>query len=96
MNVFEKIYALMAIIFAIALIGCLIYIPELRQLNRLIPLSLLGLITNIGLIFIVLRDIFSRQFDDQRSRYFWMILVFLFWPSILLYLPKHGFRPRER
>jgi hypothetical protein len=95
MNVFEKFYAFLAIIFATGLLIGLIYLPELRLLPRLIPLSLLGLIINVGLIFIVLRDIFSRQFGDQRSKYFWMALVLFFWPSILIYLPKYGFRPRS-
>ena len=94
MNVFEKIYSLLAIIFAAGLIACLIYFPQLRQFDRLIPISLLGLVINIGLMFIVLRDIYSRQFPDQGRKYFWMALVLLFWPSILFYLPRYGFRPR--
>lgn len=94
MNIFEKIYSLLAIIFAAGLIISLIYFPQLRQLHRLIPISLLGLVINIGLMFIVLRDISSRQFRDQGRKYFWMALVLIFWPSILFYLPRHGFRPR--
>ncbi|NOR26568.1 MAG: hypothetical protein GQ542_19685 [Desulforhopalus sp.] len=94
MNIFEKIYSLLAIIFAAGVITCLIYFPQLRQLDRLIPICLLGLVTNIGLMFIVLRDIYSRQFRDQGRKYFWMALVLLFWPSILFYLPRYGFRPR--
>ena len=94
MNFFEKIYSLLAIIFATGLIGTLIYYPQLRQLNYLIPISLLGLFVNIGLIFIVLKDIFARQFSDQGRKFFWAALVLIFWPSILFYLPRHGFRPR--
>lgn len=94
MNIFEKIYSLLAIIFAAIIINSLIYFPQLHQLNRLIPICLLGFVINIGLMFIVLRDIYSRQFRNQTRRYFWMALVLLFWPSILLYLPMYGFRPR--
>jgi hypothetical protein len=85
---------LFAIIFAAGLTGTLIYYPQLRQFNYLIPISLLGLFVNIGLIFVVLRDIFARQFGDQGRKYFWVALVLIFWPSILYYLPRHGFRPR--
>jgi hypothetical protein len=94
MNIFEKIFSLFAITFAAGLIAVLIYFPQLRHLNYLIPISLLGLVINIGLIFVVLRDIFSRQFSDQARKYFWIALVLIFWPSILFYLPKYGFRPR--
>lgn len=94
MNVLEKIYSSLAIIFTTGLIICLIFIPDLRLLNRLIPLSLLGLVINTVLIFIVLRDILSRRFRDERSKYLWLALILFFWPSLLFYLPKYGFRPR--
>ena len=94
MNIFEKIYSLLAIIFAAILITSLVYFPQLHQLNRLIPICLLGFVINIGLMFVVLRDIYSRPFRDQTRKHFWMALVLLFWPSILFYLPMHGFRPR--
>ena len=94
MNIFEKIYSLFAIIFAGCLIASLIYFPQLRQFNLLIPISILGLIINIGLIFLVLRDIFSRQFKNQGAKYIWVALVLFLWPSILFYLPIYGFKSR--
>jgi len=94
MNIFEKIYSLLAIVFAVGLFLGLIYFPQLRQFHRLVPLCLLGLVINMGLLFVVLRDIFSRPFTDQGRKYMWIALVLLFWPSILFYLPKYGFRPR--
>ncbi len=94
MNIFERLFSSLAIIFAMGLIISLVYFPELRQLHRLIPICLLGLVVNMVLMFIVLRDIATRQFHDQRKKYFWMALVLIFWPSILIYLPRYGFRPR--
>ncbi|MGB3212762.1 MAG: hypothetical protein WBB19_18830 [Desulforhopalus sp.] len=94
MNTLEKIFSVLAITFAVGLTASLIYFPQLRLLNRLIPICLVGFIINIGLLFIILRDIFSRQFSDHNKRYVWMALVLFFWPSILFYLPMHGFRPR--
>lgn len=96
MNNFEKIYSLLAIIFTAGFIVSLIYFPQLRQLNRLLPLSLLGLVINIGLMFVVLQDIYMRQFNSQSRKYFWITLVLLFWPAILYYLPRYGFHPRLR
>ncbi len=94
MNVFEKFFTLLAMIFAVALIVSLIYFPPLRQLHLLIPICLLGLVVNMALIFIVLRDIFLRHFSDPGTKYIWIALVLLVWPSIPFYLCKYGFRPR--
>jgi hypothetical protein len=94
MNIFEKIFSLLAILFAAGLIISLIYFPQLRQLHLLIPICLLGFIINVVLMFIVLRDIFSRRFSDQGRKYVWIALVLLLWPSILFYLYRYGFRPR--
>jgi hypothetical protein len=93
MNFHEKVFSLLAIIFAAGLVISLIYFPQLRQLHLLIPISLAGLVINIALIFIVLRDILSRHFDDQNKKYMWVALVLLFWPSIIYYLYSYGFRP---
>ncbi len=94
MNIFEKMFSLSAIVFAVALIVSLIYFPPLRQLHLLFPISLLGLIINMALMYIVLRDIFLRRFNDQGTKYVWIALVLFLWPSIPIYLYKYGFRPR--
>lgn len=93
MNTFEKIYACLAIVIALAIITALIVSPELRHLKPLMTICLGGFIVNIGLMYLVLKDILSRPFTDKNRRYFWMAMVLLFWPSILYYLPKYGFRP---
>jgi hypothetical protein len=95
MNFLEKIISLLAIIFAAGLIASLIYFPQLRQVHLLIPISLTGLVINVALVFVVLRDIFSRSFKDQNRKYMWIALILLFWPSIICYLYSYGFRPRE-
>ncbi len=95
MNYLEKVYSIAAILFAAGLITSLLIFPQLRLINRLIPICLLGFIVNIGLMFIVLRDIFIRCFDEQNKKYLWVVLVLLFWPSVLYYLPRYGFHPRN-
>ena len=94
MNLFEKIYAVLAVVFALTLLTALFLYPQLREIQNLIPISLVGLVVNIGLLFVVLRDILSRSFPDPNRKYFWLVLVLLVWPAILYYLPRHGFSPR--
>lgn len=94
MTITEKLYSICAILFAFGLVLLLIMSPEYRQLKFLLPLGLAGLLINIALMFIVLRDIFLRQFPNPSQKYIWMAIVLFFWPAILYYLPRHGFKKR--
>lgn len=94
MNLTEKLFSIVAILFAFSLIIVLFTFPQYRQLHILLPLSLAGVIINIALMFIVLRDIFQRQFASPYIRYIWVFVVLFFWPAILYYLPRHGFKNR--
>jgi len=49
----------------------------------------------LPLYIIVIRDIYLRSFPNPNTKVTWTILVLMFWPSILAYLYKHGFHPRE-
>jgi len=95
MNTFEKSYSVLAIFFVIALLASLAIYPQLREFKNLIPLSLFGLIANIGLLFIVLRDILTRDFKDSNKKYYWLVLVLVFCPSIIYYIPKYGFQTKK-
>ncbi len=95
MNRLEKICSFLAVAFAIALVSSLILIPDLHQPNRLLPLCLAGFTVNIALMFIVIKDIFSRSFNQAGTRFIWLGLVLLMWPSIIFYLFLHGFKPRN-
>jgi hypothetical protein len=94
MNLFEKAFSIFAILFAAGLISSLLIYPELRSIERLLPLSAAGFLSNVGLIFIVLRDIFKREFNPPGSKYLWLAMILLLWPSVLYYLPRYGFHPR--
>lgn len=94
MNTIEKVYSIFAIIFGLALTVALVAVPEMRQLHILLPASGVGFIINVALMFIVFRDIFSRPFPGRRGRLFWVGLLLLCWPAIVVYLPRHGFKPR--
>ncbi len=95
MTTIEKLFSVFAIVSAFTFVVVLILLPESRQLMILIPLGLVSMTINIGLMFVVLKDIFFRPFPSSTSKYVWIGLVLLFWPSILYYLPKHGFRKRQ-
>ena len=90
----EKIYAVFAVLFACCLLTSLVAFPELRQLKILLPLSLVGMSINIGLMFVVLRDIILRSFENPMAKYIWIAVILVFWPAVLYYLPRHGFTPR--
>lgn len=95
MNLFEKLYAVIAVIFAVILILSLILFPNLRQINYLLPISFIGFTLNVGLMFIVLRDIFLRTFESQTTKFLWMAAVLIIWPSIVYYLFQYGMKPRS-
>lgn len=95
MNTFEKLYSVFAVVSAFCLILCLFIYPELRQLNRLLIVSTLGFFINIGLMFIVLRDIFARNFKSQMIKFSWVAIILIFWPAVLFYLPTYGFKTRR-
>jgi hypothetical protein len=96
MNFFEKICALLAITFSAVLLFCLLSFPEFRAPTRLFTLALIGVVVNMGLMVVVLKDLFARSFTDNNYRYFWLAAILLFWPSIIYYLVRHGFRPRTQ
>lgn len=95
MTTLEKLYCLFAIAFALAFLTVLYLIPETRQLSILLPAGLVAIAVNIGLIFTVLRDILCRRFATPTARYLWLAVILLFWPAVLYYLPRHGFRKRK-
>ena len=92
MNIFEKIYAIFAICFAIALITCLFVIPELREPKVMLIASGVGLFVNVILMFIVFKDLFFRAALSKEKKLVWTVILLVFWPAIFFYLPIHGFR----
>ncbi len=92
----EKFYSIFAIVFIIALISVLIVFPECRQLMVLLPITLVGLLVNVIFMFIVLRDIFLRSFTSFGQKVLWVILILVFWPAVLIYLPLFGFKARTK
>ena len=94
MSSLEKLYSVLAIIYITGLAALLLLFPWARQMTYLLPLSLLGVGVNVGLLFVVFRDILNRSFPSPWKKYFWVITVFLFLPAVIIYLPLHGFKKR--
>jgi hypothetical protein len=93
----EKLYSIFAILFAIALCVILVLFPECRQLKILLPASLVGLIINIAFMFIVLRDIFLREYMTIGQKILWVVLILVLLSlPVLVYLPKYGFKARKK
>lgn len=59
-----------------------------------LPFHFLGMFLGIPLLVIVFRDLYKRDFPNPNTKVTWAILMLLLWPSILVYLYRHGFRPR--
>ena len=94
MNRAEKLYCLMAIGCIGGLAFFLATSPAARELKYLLPLSLFGVAVNVGLLFVVFKDIFSRSFSSPRHKYFWVLIIFLCMPAVIVYLPMYGFKKR--
>ena len=94
MNSQEKIISLTTLFILLSVPTLLIIIPKLHSLPVLLPLSIVVFIANAALLFVVFKDIFSRPFSSQKKRYLWILLIFFFPPTILVYLPMHGLKPR--
>ncbi len=94
MNFFEKMYSIVAIIFEIGLVVFFLLQPQYQRLSILLPACTIGLIVNIILLFLIFLDIFQRPFDNPNTRYLWLAIILLFWPAGLIYLLRHGFKPR--
>lgn len=60
----------------------------------IMPFHFFGMFLGVPLLIVVFRDIYKRDFPNPNTKVTWTILILLLWPSILVYLYKHGFRPR--
>lgn len=90
----EKLFSIIGVCYIAGLSLALFLYPAARQFTYLLPLSLLGVVVNVALLFVVFKDIFNRRFTPAYHRYIWIIVIFLFIPAIIIYLPIHGFKKR--
>lgn len=94
MSLSEKLFSIFGICYITGLALALVFSQEIRQLPYLLPLSCIGVAVNMGMLYVVFKDIFNRRFAHTYSKYLWVVLIFLFIPAIIIYLPMHGFQRR--
>ena len=78
MKCIEKGYSIFSLIFIVLITGLLYSVPSMRNLTVLLPLAFVGVIINAGLLFVVFKDIFSRSFQSEGRKYFWILAILLF------------------
>ena len=68
MNIFEKTYSLLAILFEIGLVSFFLLRPEYQRLSLLLPASLVGLLINTILIFVIFHDIYPKDLRRPEGK----------------------------
>ncbi len=95
MNRFEKGFVIFYFVYGLVYIPCFIlFMPQYDYF--ILPFHFFGMAIGIPMLIIVFRDIYKRTFPNPNTKVTWTILMLLFWPSILVYLYKYGFRPRQQ
>jgi len=93
MNPFEKAFSIFYFACLFAYVPCFFLLMP-RYFFQVLPFHLALMAMGVPMIVIVFRDLYKRNFPNPNSKVTWAILFFTFSPSILVYLYKHGFRPR--
>lgn len=96
MNKFEKFFSIFYILY-IVIYGFFFFnmMNNPENFNRIIPFHMFGMALGLAFLIIVVRDIFKRKFKNPNSKAIWATLLIAFAPSILIYLPKYAFKPRD-
>ena len=98
MNRIEKGFSIFYWTYLLLYIGCFILLAATGWMEHafplVIPFHVLGMLLGLVMLFVVIRDIYKRDFPDPNTKVTWTILILMFMPSILVYLYQHGFRPR--
>lgn len=91
----EKAFLLFYAAYVLVYIPCF-FLLVADHFWQIMPFHLLGTALGIPVLIIVFRDLYIRQFPNPNTKVTWGILVLVLPPSIIVYLYKHGFRPRTK
>jgi len=93
MNRGEKGFVLFYCAYMLAYTPCFFLLMP-RYFRQVMPFHILGMLLGIPFLIIVFRDLYKRHFPNSNTKVTWAILFLIFGPSVIIYLCKHGFRPR--
>ena len=94
MNRYEKAFMVFYWLYMLAYVLCFFLLfPRYPDYTTLF--QVFGMVPGVAMLIIVFRDLYKRHFPNPNSKITWTILILAFWPSILVYLCKYGFHPRE-
>lgn len=66
----------------------------LRLYHYAIPFHVFGMVIGCAATFVLCRDLYRRNFPNPHEKILWAIVWAICWPSVFVYLYRHGFRPR--
>ena len=60
-------------------------------------LAFVAFFSNGAAVFLILRDLYQREFQDPNAKLNWMLWIFLTSDlAMIVYVFKHGLQPRDR
>lgn len=92
MKTWEKALSIFAIVFMILYATALTFYPALRQMAPLLIGASIGLIINIGFMFVILKNILTNNRFEQSQKITWVALVLVIWPMAIVYFIRYGFK----
>jgi len=95
MNKAERIYVILYCAFLLIYLP-VVYIMGKPPLSITLPVHLPGLAVSLPLLVAVFADLYRRKTLSTNRKLTWAIVMLMFWPSILVYLFRHGFQPRQQ
>ncbi len=96
MSQYEKAFSFFTLLYIVIYSFFFLSIaPSTDSIEKILPFHFFGMALCLVFIIIVIRDIYKRSFENPNSKTTWTILILLFWPSVFIYLPKYGFKPRD-
>jgi len=94
----EKSFMIFYWCYTLVYLCCFLVLAFTGAMERLffyvMPFHCFGMAIGIPMLIILFRDLYKRHFPNPNSKVTWTILMLTFWPSILVYLCRHGFRSR--
>lgn len=89
----EKAFVFFYFAYMLAYAPCFFLLMP-RYFWQLLPFHFLGMFLGLLLYIVVFRDLYKRDFPNPNSKVTWAILFLALWPSMIVYLYRHGFQPR--